>query len=114
MPAQPRVRPGAHQAVKEEFPGVQLLPLDLDPDTSYANVENRLQMLIMNQTAEAEHPQLVWNRHPKDPGRFAPSGAVLYISAGVGCIFRLRRGMPGAEVRPGYKEGSRSCERLPS
>ena len=25
-----------------------------------------------------------------------------------------RRGMPGAEVRPGYKEGSRSCERLPS
>ena len=46
---------GVTKRLKEEFPGVQLLPLDLDPDTSYANVENRLQMLIMNQTAEAEH-----------------------------------------------------------
>ena len=46
---------GVTKRLKEEFPGVQILPLDLDPDTSYANVENRLQMLIMNQTAEAEH-----------------------------------------------------------
>ena len=46
---------GVTKRLKEEFPGVQLLPLDLDPDASYANVENRLQMLIMNQTAEAEH-----------------------------------------------------------
>ena len=34
--------------LKEEFPDIQILPLDLDPDTSYANVENRLQMLLMN------------------------------------------------------------------
>ena len=45
---------GVTKRLKEEFPGVQILPLDLDPDTSYANVENRLQMLIMNQSAEAE------------------------------------------------------------
>ena len=44
---------GVTKKLKEAFPGVQILPLDLDPDTSYANVENRLQMLIMNQTAEA-------------------------------------------------------------
>ena len=43
---------GVTKLLKEWFPGVQILPLDLDPDTSYANVENRLQMLIMNQTAE--------------------------------------------------------------
>ena len=35
--------------IKEEFPAIQILPLDLDPDTSFANVENRLQMLIMNE-----------------------------------------------------------------
>ena len=30
------------------FPDIQLLPLDYDPDVSFVNVENRLQMLIMN------------------------------------------------------------------
>ena len=25
-----------------------ILPLDFDPDVSFANIENRLQMLIMN------------------------------------------------------------------
>ena len=40
---------GIMKKVKEEFPSVQILPLDLDPDTSFANVENRLQMLIMNE-----------------------------------------------------------------
>lgn len=45
---------GVTKRLKELYPGVQILPLDLDPDTSYANVENRLQMLIMNQTAEQE------------------------------------------------------------
>jgi hypothetical protein len=28
-----------------------VLPLDYDPDTSFANIENRLQMLIMNARA---------------------------------------------------------------
>ncbi|MCD8010375.1 MAG: acyl-CoA dehydratase activase-related protein, partial [Lachnospiraceae bacterium] len=43
---------GVIKRLKEEYPGISILPLDLDPDTSYANVENRLQMLIMNQGAE--------------------------------------------------------------
>ncbi|MDR1931791.1 MAG: acyl-CoA dehydratase activase [Spirochaetales bacterium] len=34
--------------LKKEFPNIQILPLDYDPDTSFANIENRLQMLIMN------------------------------------------------------------------
>lgn len=40
---------GSMKKIKEEFPAIQILPLDLDPDTSFANVENRLQMLIMNE-----------------------------------------------------------------
>ena len=37
--------------IKEDYPGIQILPLELDPDTSFANVENRLQMMIMNETS---------------------------------------------------------------
>ena len=33
---------------------MQILPLDYDPDVSFANIENRLQMLIMNSRAAAE------------------------------------------------------------
>lgn len=39
---------GVTKKLKELFPDISILPLDLDPDTSYANLENRLQMLIMN------------------------------------------------------------------
>ncbi|MCC8139801.1 MAG: acyl-CoA dehydratase activase [Lachnospiraceae bacterium] len=39
---------GTIKALKERYPDISILPLDLDPDTSYANVENRMQMLIMN------------------------------------------------------------------
>jgi predicted nucleotide-binding protein (sugar kinase/HSP70/actin superfamily) len=39
---------GLIKPIKEAYPGIQVLPLDYDPDTSYANIENRLQMLIMN------------------------------------------------------------------
>ncbi|MCD7738201.1 MAG: acyl-CoA dehydratase activase-related protein, partial [Lachnospiraceae bacterium] len=39
---------GVIKKLKERYPDIQILPLDLDPDTSYANVENRLQMLLMN------------------------------------------------------------------
>ncbi|MCD7801618.1 MAG: acyl-CoA dehydratase activase-related protein, partial [Clostridiales bacterium] len=42
---------GVIKRLKEEYPDISILPLDLDPDTSYANVENRLQMLIMNHGA---------------------------------------------------------------
>jgi predicted CoA-substrate-specific enzyme activase len=39
---------GIVKRLKELFPHIQILPLDYDPDTSFANIENRLQMLIMN------------------------------------------------------------------
>jgi predicted CoA-substrate-specific enzyme activase len=39
---------GAVKKLKEMFPHIQILPLDYDPDVSFANIENRLQMLIMN------------------------------------------------------------------
>ena len=39
---------GIAKRLKEMFPKAQILPLDYDPDVSFANIENRLQMLIMN------------------------------------------------------------------
>jgi hypothetical protein len=37
-----------NKLAKDSFPHIQILSLDFDPDTSMANIENRLQMLIMN------------------------------------------------------------------
>lgn len=45
---------GTIRALKNDFPDISILPLDLDPDTSYANVENRLQMLIMNTVVDSD------------------------------------------------------------
>ncbi|HSQ40872.1 MAG TPA: hypothetical protein VLM37_01175, partial [Fibrobacteraceae bacterium] len=39
---------GMTKAIKARLPHVQVLSLDYDPDTSFANIENRLQMLIIN------------------------------------------------------------------
>ena len=39
---------GVVRRCKELYPDAQILPLDYDPDASFANIENRLQMLIMN------------------------------------------------------------------
>jgi predicted CoA-substrate-specific enzyme activase len=39
---------GLVKKLKEMHPDVQILSLDYDPDTSFANIENRLQMLILN------------------------------------------------------------------
>ncbi|MCD7956511.1 MAG: acyl-CoA dehydratase activase-related protein, partial [Lachnospiraceae bacterium] len=39
---------GIAKKLKELYPDAQILPLDYDPDVSFANIENRLQMLIMN------------------------------------------------------------------
>ena len=38
--------------LKEYFPDIHILTLDYDPDVSFANVENRLQMLVMNAKKE--------------------------------------------------------------
>ncbi|MCD8096611.1 MAG: 2-hydroxyacyl-CoA dehydratase, partial [Lachnospiraceae bacterium] len=45
---------GIAKRLKELYPNVQILPLDYDPDVSFANIENRLQMLIMNARAAEE------------------------------------------------------------
>ena len=42
---------GIAKKLKEMYPDAQILPLDYDPDVSFANIENRLQMLIMNAKA---------------------------------------------------------------
>ncbi len=39
---------GVVKKLKELYPDAQILSLDYDPDVSFANLENRLQMLIMN------------------------------------------------------------------
>ena len=39
---------GIVKKLKEIYPDAQILPLDYDPDVSFANVENRLQMLVIN------------------------------------------------------------------
>ncbi len=39
---------GVAKKLKEIYPDAQILPLDYDPDVSFANLENRLQMLVMN------------------------------------------------------------------
>ncbi len=39
---------GITKRLKELYPDAQILPLDYDPDVSFANIENRLQMLVMN------------------------------------------------------------------
>lgn len=39
---------GISKKIKQMFPDIHLLPLDYDPDVSFANIENRLQMLIMS------------------------------------------------------------------
>jgi predicted CoA-substrate-specific enzyme activase len=54
---------GMVKRIKETYPAIQILPLDYDPDTSFANIENRLQMLIMNartpnEPAETEKKEL--------------------------------------------------------
>ncbi len=44
---------GIAKKLKSIYPDAQILPLDYDPDVSFANIENRLQMLIMNVKANA-------------------------------------------------------------
>lgn len=39
---------GVIKKLKEMYPDASILPLDYDPDVSFANIENRLQMLIMS------------------------------------------------------------------
>ena len=48
---------GVVKRLKELYPDAQILPLDYDPDVSFANIENRLQMLVMNMKSKAGEPE---------------------------------------------------------
>ncbi len=48
---------GVVKKLKELYPDAQILPLDYDPDVSFANIENRLQMLVMNTKTQNNSPQ---------------------------------------------------------
>ena len=45
---------GISKRLKERYPDIQILTLDYDPDVSFANIENRLQMLVMNAKTRKE------------------------------------------------------------
>ena len=57
---------GIVKRLKELHPEVQILSLDYDPDTSFANIENRLQMLILTARMHAGEagPATVPPAHP--------------------------------------------------
>ena len=54
---------GVAKRLKEMYPDAQILPLDYDPDVSFANLENRLQMLIMTEKTK-EQPAAVVPAQP--------------------------------------------------
>lgn len=43
---------GLVKSMKKRFPFIRIVSIDYDPDTSFANIENRLQMLIMGTNEE--------------------------------------------------------------
>ena len=58
---------GVVKRLKEMYPDAQILPLDYDPDVSFANVENRLQMLIMNMKSSKETAKTEYMKE-EEPG----------------------------------------------
>ena len=60
---------GVAKRLKEMYPDAQILPLDYDPDVSFANLENRLQMLVMNvkgKEAQKQTPDVQEERDSSD------------------------------------------------
>lgn len=47
---------GIIKSLREKCPDAQIIPLDYDPDVSSANIENRLQMLILRATRTSYTP----------------------------------------------------------
>ena len=50
------------------YPDAQILPLDYDPDVSFANLENRLQMLVMNVKGKEAQESVKTERAREDAG----------------------------------------------
>ena len=75
---------GIAKRLKELYPQANILPLDYDPDVSFANIENRLQMLILsakgaeNSQVEAEK---VTERTPQAASSAVSDAALAVASA---------------------------------
>ena len=63
---------GIAKRLKELYPQANILPLDYDPDVSFANIENRLQMLILSAKG-AENPQVEVEKAPERAPQAASS-----------------------------------------
>ena len=63
---------GIAKHLKELYPQANILPLDYDPDVSFANIENRLQMLILSAKG-AENPQVEVEKAPERAPQAASS-----------------------------------------
>ena len=59
---------GMIKMLKREFPHIQVVSLDFDPDTALANIENRLQMLIIN-ARELEQQRRARRDHEREQQR---------------------------------------------
>ena len=58
---------GIVKQLKARYPDANILPLDYDPDVSFANIENRLQMLIMNAKAQAAEGEVGSKSNANNP-----------------------------------------------
>ena len=63
---------GIAKRLKELYPQANILPLDYDPDVSFANIENRLQMLILSAKG-AENSQVEVEKAPERASQAASS-----------------------------------------
>ena len=88
---------GIIKRVKELYPDAQVLPLDYDPDVSQANIENRLQMLVMD--ARADVPER------EDRGRGAAPRSRSRAGAGTSWPWapRAAGAAPAVGGRPGWE-----------
>ena len=60
---------GIVKSLKERCPEIQILTLDYDPDVSFANVENRLQILVMNARSSCPAPGAPGPEEPAGEGQ---------------------------------------------
>ncbi|MFA7567216.1 MAG: acyl-CoA dehydratase activase-related protein, partial [Alkalispirochaeta sp.] len=73
---------GLIKKLKELYPHVQILSLDYDPDTSFANIENRLQMLILNSRLAAGKAAAAGNANEPVVVNTVTDGSVLTPDTG--------------------------------
>ena len=91
---------GIAKRLKEMYPEAQILPLDYDPDVSFANIENRLQMLIMNARAKAEETAEAETAQETAPAEI-PETAAIAAAGLAGAAVSLADAARAGAVRTG-------------